>query len=467
MADLRWDQGRGDYFSLEALKGFCEAVSFVQTTRQPDLRSFKAALSDHLRRGPGITVGGRRLPFPPASYDVWRNYGRIYQSVYLVYGATTQIELTPLGSLLTTLDIASAEDRALFYSILASRLRWPNPTFKDYSPALAPSYLVQIAIKILIGTDNAPLDIERLAKFSWACCNPAGGIPISGAESPARISSAFLAYAGSPAVPKDRLRQFREMIGFFTGPVFEESRGGITLVAPLASNVGATLSSYCDPSSYRPSPVADPDAEIRLRGSLVSGAAPTGGAVAPPPRVTIATRPVAPPTPARSGRRGGAPRAPRSAPRTSYYTLSNERQIEAERLVHEHLVATCGPASIIWFAKTALEFAPHDSLDTPGADGQVLAAAAGVPAGYHEVKSREGSSSSFTLTRNEIRRILDCARRGVGYHLWEVSFDAAGAPTLRLIPDIQNEFAPGTPRHDAARYLFDTDSRARSGQFQF
>lgn len=465
MADLRWDQGRGDYFSLEALQGFCEAVSFVQTTRQPNLRAFKAALSDHLRRGPGVTVNGRRLPFPPAAYDVWRNYGRIYQSVYLVYAAHAQIELTPLGSLLTTLDIAAQEDRNHLYSILASRLRWPNPTFSVYSHAQAPVYLVQAAIKILIGTDNAPLPIEQLARFSWACCNPAGGIAISGVESPARISAAFLSFAGAPVVPKDRLRQFREMIGFFTGPVFENTPAGIVLAGSLAANTGETLAHYCNVASYRPNPVSDPDIEIRLRGSLVPATGPVGGGGVPP-SVTITTRPVAPPSVARASSRRGGTRPPRT-PRVSYHTRSNEREIEAERLVHAHLVDTCGPANIVWFAKTDLEFAPHDSLDTPGADGQVLRSARGIPIGYHEVKSREGSSSGFTLTRNEIRRILHCARAGIGYHLWEVTYDAAGSPTLRLIPDIQNEFAIGTERYNATLFLFETDSRARSCQFQF
>lgn len=466
MADLRWDQGRGDYFSLDALKGFCEAVSFVQTTRQPNLRAFKSALSEHLRRGPGVIVGGRRLPFPPATYDVWRNYGRIYQSVYLVYATHSQIELTPLGSLLTTLDISAQEDKDHFYSILAARLRWPNPTFKEYSHTQAPVYLVQTAIKILIGSGNTPLPVEQLAKFSWACCNPLGGVAISGTESPARISSAFFAFTAGPIVPKDRLRQFREMVAFFTGPIFESTPAGIVLKGTLVADFVGTLTHYCNVASYRPAPASDADAEIRFRGSLVPSTGPAGGGAAPP-RISITTRPVAPPAAGRVRGRSGGTRTPRSPARVAYYTLSNERQIEAERLIHEHLVATCGPSNVVWFAKTALEFAAYDALDTPGADGQVTRGAAGVPAGYHEVKSREGSSSGFTLTRNEIRRILNCAQRGIGYHLWEVTYDSAGLPALMLIPDIQNEFLPGTERHAAALYLFETDSRAKTCQFQF
>lgn len=465
MADLRWDQGRRDYFALNALKGFCEAVAFVQTTRQPDLRSFKDALTAHLRSGPGIVVGGHRLQFLPTSYGAWRNYGRIYRSIYLVYEASAQLELTPLGSLLTTLDPANSTDQEQFYSALASRLRWPNPAFDEYVANVNPVYMVQTAIKLLAFKDGGPIAVEQLARFLWACGNPSGGLPISGTESLGRIGAAFDGYSGSPAIPKDRMRQFREMLSFFAGSAFEITSEGIMLAPARLSDIGDTLVRYCNPAAYRPSPNPDRDVEIRLRGSLVPTSAPTARA-AEPPTVIVTTRAVA--QPSNGGGRTAARRqtSGRAAPRVSYYTLSNERQIQAERLVHEHLVGKCGPASVVWFAKTPIEFAPHDGLDAPGADGQVLAGVAGVPAGYHEVKSREGAGSLFSLTRNEIRRLLDCARRSVGYHLWEVTFDASGRPTLKLIPDLQNEFAVGSPRYEAALFLFETDARARLCQFQ-
>jgi hypothetical protein len=105
-------------------------------------------------------------------------------------------------------------------------------------------------------------------------------------------------------------------------------------------------------------------------------------------------------------------------------------------------------------------------LEFPGADGRVFAAGTGVPEGYHEAKSKSGDHP-FQFTRNEIRRILECARRGVGYHVWEVIFQDNGQAVITFVPNVQELFPPGSARHDALSTLFDNDPMPRGCQLAF
>jgi len=65
----RWDQGRLDYFKYENI---CNISKCLMDLGGVDLRS---ASGDPLRE---YLMAHTGLPFAPAHYRVWRNYGRVF-----------------------------------------------------------------------------------------------------------------------------------------------------------------------------------------------------------------------------------------------------------------------------------------------------------------------------------------------------------------------------------------------------
>jgi len=458
MPTIRWDQGRGDYFTLEALQGFCKAIVAVQLQQPKNISAFKRQLDEYLRAGEGISINGKKLKFLPESYSVWRNYGRIYRTTYLAYETSSSLSLTSLGELLLTLDQTNAADRKFFFSLIASRFRWPHPAFQDYDPSVSPLYPVQIAVK-LCAEYREGIDLHQLYRLLTLEHN------LTGLEEPAAIRKTFDRYqdGGQEDSSSPQFRQFRELFHFFSqdGALFEIKSDKLAFHHGV-SVVDALKFAAEDPTNGV-APVPDRDKEIvaraKLAGARSTKTAPIG--LDEPKTLTIHKRAVR-----SAGRRritrtvGTGAERPTPVPRTSTY--SNFNELEAERLVHELLTEAAGPAKVLWFARSAMEGAAYETLDTPGADGRLFARTPELPDGYHEVKSKSRSQSGFSFTRNEIKRILECSRKGIGYHVWEVSFPNEEPPRLTLIENVQNTFPVGSPRYEAMRQLFDEDWCGRS-----
>lgn len=469
VADIRWERGRLEYFALPALRSFCKAILRVESRRPANVQAFKARLDQDLRDGRGVVGDRGKLLYPAGKNTAWRNYGRVYRCVYVVFEGQKSLQLTALGQLLLALDTRSVDDRRRFYALLSSRFRWPNPAFVGYTHTADPVYPIQVLIKLLLAGPRGGLALEDLARFVWWCLRPPNAVQVSGVEPPRRIWRAFEAFTAraAPNPSADAVREFREMVSFFSEPggVFDDSRGSVRLQPRLAQDPSWTLSQFCDSPLNRIPPDADRETEVAARGSLVGIAGPIAG------RAGVAgaafhTRDPRPPGKKRRGRRG---RGRRGEPRAVSYEINTLNQLEAEQRVKTQLMAACGAAHVTWFARSQMENTRYDRLDAPGADGRTTKQTAGVPMGYHEVKSRTGSNRGFSFTRNEIQRILECSRRKrkMGYHVWEVRFPRRGAPVLTLIKNVERQFGVGSDRFNAALALFKKDSMAQECQLVF
>lgn len=119
----RWDQGRLDYFKYDNIVIIAQVLQFLNNI---DLRT---AGPDPLRPELAAQTG---LPFAPAHYRVWRNYGRVFACSFLA---------TSIENRLVTTDICAriAQGHGVeftvddYLSLFVRRFSYPFPGFQGYN----------------------------------------------------------------------------------------------------------------------------------------------------------------------------------------------------------------------------------------------------------------------------------------------------------------------------------------------
>lgn len=155
----RWDQGRLDYFRFDNIVRIARVLVDLENV---DLRT---SGTDPLRSALMSRTG---LPFAPAHYRVWRNYGRVFACSFLATSLNNRLAITDVCRQLAAPEIG-AFDVDDYLAIFVRKFACPFPAFDDYAPRVTPSYPMCAVLKYLIAKrsqQNEPfLDIDDVFSF--------------------------------------------------------------------------------------------------------------------------------------------------------------------------------------------------------------------------------------------------------------------------------------------------------------
>lgn len=246
-----WDQGRLEYFQFDNLRkvaSFVLANDLMKSTRG----KLKAAIG---------------LPFSvPSSHSPWRNYARVYKSMFLVATKNGEAIATPVAAALAVPGQITSDE---FFHFIAMASTEPSPALNNYSVAIAPKYPLLFALKYLLM--RASMGITDLAKFDEVI----GAYAASGYDG-SEDDSAFLQLASrenefvikGQSIADELRRQARESLRVIAQISYLHVRGqaiGLSIAPEDASAAFAEL----HPLGGIRKP--DGDDEILRRASLFAG----------------------------------------------------------------------------------------------------------------------------------------------------------------------------------------------------
>lgn len=135
----RWDQGRLQYFQFDAIRKIAACLSEL------DAVPLDSGL-DPLRTPLRETTG---LPFAPANYTVWRNYGRVFGCQLLAARVANRLACTQLCLDLARSDgrISTADD---YLAHLSKKFYYPSPVFDGYDPSADQVFPFCAVLKLLV-----------------------------------------------------------------------------------------------------------------------------------------------------------------------------------------------------------------------------------------------------------------------------------------------------------------------------
>ena len=191
----RWDQGHLPYFQFDNVRAMAGALH--------PLNGASLRAGDRLR---GPLASATSLAFAaPGTHGVWRNYGRAIQVALLATEVDGKLRTTDVCAALAGVGgpPMGADD---YFSILATRFRFPFPAFRDYSAAIRATYPFCAVIRFLLSRASLPQGPQATLDevFSYVVGN--------GCEGTEPIAT-YAALAPSGYAPTaDERRQVREML---------------------------------------------------------------------------------------------------------------------------------------------------------------------------------------------------------------------------------------------------------------
>ena len=156
----RWDQGRTQYFSFEAIKKIAVVLAKYNGA---NMQIVDSKFRDELMEYTG-------LPFAPQSYTVKRNYKRVFECSMLA---------TYIGNRLIISDICkdlSDQNRSLdsadkYLNEVQSRFRYPYPAFNNYSDVRSICFPFLAMLKLLYakalrkGIADVSISLDEIGEF--------------------------------------------------------------------------------------------------------------------------------------------------------------------------------------------------------------------------------------------------------------------------------------------------------------
>lgn len=198
MEEWRFDQGRLDYFQIDEIKKIACAIALIDGIVKPSVESdaIRKALSHH-----------STLPFLPADYTVWRNYGRVFKCMMLAAEIEGHIYATDLCKLIASNPEAVDADDYLAH--FTRHFYYSSPIFQGYTnsgPQVFPGVAV---IKFLISEylvrGKSYVTLDEIASHLVAN-------NVTGQED---LNFYCSITASTSGVPGD-LRQIRELVKFIS-----------------------------------------------------------------------------------------------------------------------------------------------------------------------------------------------------------------------------------------------------------
>jgi len=194
----RWDQGRLEYFKYDNL------VDIARVLLRLEGVELSSSGADPLRADLMAQTG---LPFAPADYRVWRNYGRVFACALLATSIEKRLVVTDIcRSLLMTGGRAFTIDEYLPFFV--RRFAYPFPAFQDYNVHDDQVFPLCAVIKMLLArrTLNAQASIQLEEVFAYVIGNDCTG------------TESLEHYAALPRTTRkprgDEQRQVRELLIF-------------------------------------------------------------------------------------------------------------------------------------------------------------------------------------------------------------------------------------------------------------
>ena len=160
----RWDQGRLKYFQFENLKRISSCLVNLEGIEVGD-----ASLRESLSTQTG-------LPFSPANYTVWRNYGRVFACALIATQLEDKLRVTDIGRRLSGTD-SSTIDVDEYLSFWIPRFYVPFPGFQGYTPDADRVFPLCAVLKYLLAKflENGEASIDLQQVFSLIVGNECDG----------------------------------------------------------------------------------------------------------------------------------------------------------------------------------------------------------------------------------------------------------------------------------------------------
>lgn len=126
-----WDQGRLEYFQFDVLRRaaqFCLHNDLSQASRG----ELQAAIG---------------LSFDPPHYSPWRNYARVFKSMFLVAGTNAGAVATPVAAILAVPGQVTCDE---YFHFVAQASTEPSPALSSYNFLAEPRYPLLFCLKFLL-----------------------------------------------------------------------------------------------------------------------------------------------------------------------------------------------------------------------------------------------------------------------------------------------------------------------------
>ena len=136
----RFDQGRLNYFQFDEIKNIALALADLNGVNKPTRDNFDIVREVLAKYSP--------QPFAPNDYFVWRNYGRVFEALFLASVSNNKIFATDLClSIAKNPDSIDCDD---YLTHFAKNFYYPSPVLEGYSPSAQRTFPVIAIIKLLI-----------------------------------------------------------------------------------------------------------------------------------------------------------------------------------------------------------------------------------------------------------------------------------------------------------------------------
>lgn len=197
----RFDQGRLEYFQLDEVRRLAKGLLTLDGQAQPSSENI-----DIVRKALNSVSNKDFLPF---HYQVWRNYGRVFETLLLATVKNKFILSTDLCKRMAEDEDFDPDDYLAYF---AGNFYYPSPIFKDYDPNKTQVFPVVAIIKFLFSEyltkGKANISIEDI--FNYLIGNN-----VTGEEN-------LIFYGGLRNVnayslaDQDSIRQVRELVRFIS-----------------------------------------------------------------------------------------------------------------------------------------------------------------------------------------------------------------------------------------------------------
>ena len=199
MTVWRFDQGRLEYFQLDEVKRLAKGLLALDGCAQP-----RGEDADIVRE---VLSSVSDKPFSPHDYYVWRNYGRVFETLLLVTVKNKIILSTDLCKRLAEDESFDPDD---YLSHFARNFYYSSPIFEEYNPNGNQVFPAIAIIKFLFSEyltkEKAYISIQEIAYYLI-------GNNVTGEED-------LLFYGNLDPGPdfstRDTLRQVRELVKFIS-----------------------------------------------------------------------------------------------------------------------------------------------------------------------------------------------------------------------------------------------------------
>jgi len=242
----RWDQVRLEYLRVEHVPRLSAALCNVSglDVSDDDLQIRKQFFEE------------TGLHFKPASYTLWRNYGRVFKLLLLAQAVDERVQATSLAKAAGGKQLDS--DRYLEH--IFALARFPHPAFQDYQPAIRPARPFVAVFRLLLLNGEFKRGASAEDVCSRLIANQCRG------DEPDGFYSSLV--PGAPSTAKT-VRQVRELLRFASqhsaltwlrSRLVPATRGGLQLLLSRIQKLSA------------PGMRVGTDAEITALAQLASGA---------------------------------------------------------------------------------------------------------------------------------------------------------------------------------------------------